>query len=234
MVTQIKTCSFIVLSDKEITDITLIDSTVKRLISQGASLEQKNAQEQTPLRYALERQKDKIVNILIKYGAPIEDADLNRAIELQNYKVVRQLLLEGAGQSDKHKKALQTACQASHLASVQLLLEHKTNPNKALHIIIEKIAAIRDANILDTEEYKILSLLLIKGAKPKKKIIKFAEEKKVSETVLNLLKNPSSALLSRPSTPVSTASSSASPRPADSDEDVSPRIVAFSLKPGTL
>ena len=110
-------------------------SMVKTLIEHGASVDDKDCDEQyTPLQLALTNHHDNIVSALIsEFGCDPKGVSLHMAFEHGNLSVVKTLIDIGVcvNVSEKHtgKTPLHAACEHGNLSVMKKLTEHGANLN---------------------------------------------------------------------------------------------------------
>lgn len=106
---------------------------VKKLLSEGATVNVKDSYKKTPLHYAAQNSNLNMVKLLVESGAEIDAKDSNNeaplytAVSAQSDKVVKYLASKGANPNPTHKKsipALMLAISNGDLNIVETLMQH--------------------------------------------------------------------------------------------------------------
>ena len=174
-------------------DMTVIASCITLIAEKySALLEQKNAQGDTPLHYAIRQKNNAVINALLNLKIDLEaettekETPLVMAIKLSDETVTRRLVNEGSRRYLKYNRPLLAACHKANVFATTLLLNPQietskpadpNSPSKGKHerplsVIIKAITEkkMTDEILKTSNEYKIFIILMMQGADPKKKI----------------------------------------------------------------
>ncbi|XP_073331826.1 CARD- and ANK-domain containing inflammasome adapter protein [Pagrus major] len=101
------------------------------LLQSGAAVDARNNHEKTPLFYAVSRNNEKTVNVLLKAGAKVDHDVINEAIMLNEESILHLLLdnARGALSEEELGSALLSAVRQNHDGLVTVLIDRGANVN---------------------------------------------------------------------------------------------------------